>query len=96
LCATAELEGQNNMEVSMYMIYYDFTSTFLNCLFSLGLDRFIYQDVKGIINLINNAVSEKTEEMGDIEIGIIDFLRRASQFSQAQAVQPSQEQSDQS
>jgi hypothetical protein len=84
------------MEVGMYMIYYDFTLAFLNCLFSLGLDRFIYQDLKGIINLIKNAVSEKTKEMGDMEIGIIDFLRRASQFLQAQTVQPSQEQSDQS
>jgi hypothetical protein len=84
------------MEVS-YMITYDFTLLFLSCLFSLGLDKLIYQELmKGLINLIKNDINKKTEELGDIDIGIIDFLRRASQYFQAHSVKSSQQQSEQS
>jgi hypothetical protein len=41
---------------------------------------------KGIINLIKNAISERTEEMGDADIGIIDFLRWAPQHLQTAIV----------
>jgi hypothetical protein len=84
------------MEVS-YMIIYDFTLLFLSCLFSLGLDKLIYQELmKDLINLIKNDINKKTEKLGDIDTGIINFLRRASQYFQAQSAQSSQQQSEQS
>jgi hypothetical protein len=71
------------------MIIYDFTLLFLSCLFSLGLDKLIYQELmKDLINLIKNDINKKTEKLGDIDTG--------SQYFQAQSAQSSQQQSEQS
>jgi hypothetical protein len=63
--------------------------TFFNCIFSLGLDKFI--DQEGIINIIKNAFSEKTEEMGDINIGSSIFCVGPHSTCRQPSQQPSEQ-----